>query len=70
LAVAERFRGRVMSLQMLTQRGLGPSGSFLTGGLATLVGAPWAVASLALIATGLVIWRGVCFPELRDFRDG
>jgi len=70
LAVAERFRGRVMSLSMLTQRGLGPSGSFITGGLATLVGAPWAVASLALIATGLVIWRGVCFPELRDFRDG
>jgi len=37
-----------MSLSMLTQRGLGPSGSFITGGLATLVGAPWAVASLAL----------------------
>jgi hypothetical protein len=70
LAVAERFRGRVMGLQMLTQRGLGPSGSFITGGLATLVGAPLAVGSLALIATGLVIWRGVCFPELRDFRDG
>jgi hypothetical protein len=70
LAVTERFRGRVMGLQLLTQRGLGPSGSFVTGGLATLVGAPWAVATLAAIATALVIYRGVSFPALRDFRDG
>jgi MFS family permease len=69
LAVVERFRGRVMSLQMLTQRGLGPSGNFLTGSLAMLVGAPWAIASLALVATGLGIWRGIGFPTLRDFRE-
>jgi MFS family permease len=69
LAVAERFRGRVMALQMLTQRGLGPSGNFITGSLATVVGAPWAVASLALVATGLAIWRAICFPTLRDFRE-
>ncbi len=69
LAVTEQFRGRVMSLHSLTQRGLGPSGNFLTGSLATLVGAPFAVAGLALVATALVVWRGLALPALRDFRD-
>jgi MFS family permease len=70
LAAAEQFRGRVVSLQTLTQRGLGPSGNFVTGSLATVVGAPAAVAILALVATGLVLWRGWRFPALREFRTG
>jgi hypothetical protein len=70
LAVTERFRGRVMSLHMLTQRGLGPSGNFVTGSLATVVGAPGAVTALALFATTLVVWRSLSLPALRDFKDG
>ena len=69
LAVVERFRGRVMSLNTLTQRGLGPSGSFVVGSLATIMGAPWAVSVLAVVATGLVLLRGLSFPALRTYRD-
>jgi hypothetical protein len=70
LAADERLRGRVMGLQVLANRGLGPSGSFVTGALATLVGAPLAVGSLALVATGLMLWRGLGYRPLRDFQDG
>jgi MFS family permease len=69
LAVTDRFRGRVMSLNSMTQRGLGPSGNFVSGSLATVVGAPAAMVILALFATGISIWRGLAFPALRDFRD-
>ncbi len=69
LAVADRFRGRVMSLHSLTHRGLGPSGNFVTGSLAAVVGAPNAVALLAIVATVLVIWRGLAVPALRDFGE-
>jgi hypothetical protein len=70
LAVTDRFRGRVMGLHSLTQRGLGPSGNFITGGLATVVGAPGAVALLAIFATSLVVWRSYALPALRDFGEG
>lgn len=69
LAVTDRFRGRVMGLNSMTQRGLGPSGGFLTGSLANVIGAPAAVALLAAVATGITLWRSFSFPALRDYRD-
>ena len=70
LAAPETFRGRVVSVQLVAQRGLAPSGSFVVGSLAAALGAPWAVALLSLVATGLVIWRGFALPALRDYQDG
>ncbi len=69
LAAEERLRGRVMSLNSLTNRGLGPSGNFLSGALASAIGAPWALAGLALLSTVLVVGRGLAIPALRDFGD-
>ena len=48
MAAPDRFRGRVVSLHMLTNRGLGPGGNFLTGGLAAVMGAPAALTVLGL----------------------
>src|SRR5262249_60278341 len=47
LATPEALRGRVMSVQMVAQRGLAPAGSFVTGSLAAAIGAPGSIAALA-----------------------
>jgi MFS family permease len=70
LAAPEGFRGRVVGVQTIAQRGLSPSGNFVTGSLAAVIGAPLAVAVLGLVTTGLVVWRGLAMPALRDYRDG
>jgi MFS family permease len=70
MAAPDRFRGRVMSLHTLTNRGLGPGGSFLTGGLAAAMGAPAALTVLAVASVVLVVWRGLALPALRDFQEG
>src|SRR5581483_5185582 len=69
LAAPEAFRGRVVSVQTIAQRGLSPSGSFVTGSLAAMIGAPLAVAVLGVVTTALVLWRGLALPALRDYRD-
>jgi MFS family permease len=69
LAAPEAFRGRVVSVQAIAQRGLSPSGNFVTGSLAAVIGAPLAVALLGGVTTALVLWRGVALPALRDYRD-
>jgi MFS family permease len=69
MAAPDRFRGRVMSLHTLTNRGLGPGGNFLTGGLAYAIGAPAALTVLAVASTVLVVWRGLALPALRDFHE-
>jgi MFS family permease len=59
--------GRVMSLHAVSTRGIGPSGGFQTGALATVVGVPIAVATGAMIcitATLLVGWK---VPTVREF---
>ncbi|HZS01468.1 MAG TPA: MFS transporter [Chloroflexota bacterium] len=67
MAAPDRFRGRVMSLHTLTNRGLGPGGNFVTGGLAAAIGAPAALTVLAVASVVLVVWRGLALPALRDF---
>jgi MFS family permease len=69
MAAPEAFRGRVISVQTITQRGLSPSGNFVTGSLAAVIGAPFAVAVLGVVTTALVLWRGFAMPALRDYRD-
>jgi hypothetical protein len=69
IAAPEGYRGRVISVQTIAQRGLSPSGNFVTGSLAALIGAPLALAVLGGITTALVLWRGFAMPALRDYRD-
>ena len=69
IAAPEGYRGRVVSVQPITQRGLSPSGNFVTGSLAALMGAPIALAVLGVITTGIVLWRGFSMPALRNFGD-
>jgi MFS family permease len=69
IAAPEGYRGRVISVQTIAQRGLSPSGNFVTGSLAALIGAPLAVALLGGITTALVLWRGLALPALREYRD-
>jgi hypothetical protein len=68
LAAAEDFRGRVISLNVLTQRGMGPAGNFVTGMLASAVGAPLAVGVLAGVATVVMAWRALGLRGLREYR--
>jgi MFS family permease len=70
MAATDRFRGRVMSLHTLTNRGLGPGGNFVTGGLAQAVGAPAALTVLAVASAILVVWRGLALPALRNYQAG
>lgn len=54
----DHLRGRVMALYAQALIGVGPLGSLQAGGLATLFGAPWAMAIGASIAGAvvMVIW--------------
>jgi MFS family permease len=51
----DNLRGRVMALYAQALIGVGPIGSTQAGALATLLGAPWAMAIGAVIAGGVVL---------------
>ncbi|HYM66270.1 MAG TPA: MFS transporter, partial [Patescibacteria group bacterium] len=51
----DHLRGRVMSLYAQAVMGVSPIGSTLAGGLATLFGAPWAMAIGAAAAAAVVL---------------
>jgi MFS family permease len=64
LRVEDSFRGRVMSLQSISARGLSPMGSLQSGTVASLVNAPAALVlsgALALVLI-LAVWRRT--PEI------
>jgi len=51
----DHLRGRVMALYAEALIGVGPLGATQAGALATLLGAPWAMAIGATIAGGVVL---------------
>jgi len=51
----DHLRGRVMALYAQALIGVGPIGSLQAGGLATLFGAPWAMAIGAVVAGAVVL---------------
>jgi MFS family permease len=51
----DHLRGRVMALYAQALIGVGPMGSLQAGGLATLFGAPWAMAIGAVVAGAVVL---------------
>jgi MFS family permease len=59
--------GRVMSLQAMSTRGLGPLGGFEAGTLGTLIGVPYAVALGGLVCIATVLAAARAVPTLRNF---
>ena len=51
----DHLRGRVMAFYAQALIGVGPIGSLQAGGLATLFGAPWAMAIGAVVAGAVVL---------------
>ena len=60
----DRLRGRVMALWAQAIIGVGPIGSLQAGTLATLLGAPWAMAIGALVAGAVVVGIRIVRPEV------
>ena len=60
----DALRGRVMALYAQALIGVGPVGAMQAGGLATLLGAPWAMAIGASIAGAVVVGVRLRRPEV------
>jgi MFS family permease len=60
----DHLRGRVMSLYAQALIGVGPIGSTQAGALATLLGAPWAMAIGAIIAGAVVLGIAIAQPQV------
>ena len=60
----DHLRGRVMALYAQALIGVGPAGATQAGGLATLFGAPWAMAVGATIAGAVVLAIRLLTPEV------
>jgi MFS family permease len=60
----DHLRGRVMSLYAQALIGVGPLGSTQAGALATLFGAPWAMAIGAVVAGTVVLGIRILRPEV------
>ncbi len=67
LMVADAYRGRVMSVYLMTF-GLMPFGTLPMGALAEAVGAPAAVAGHAILCTLVVFFVALRLPSLRHLR--
>jgi MFS family permease len=60
----DNLRGRVMGLYAQALIGVGPIGATQAGALATLFGAPWAMAIGSVIAGAVVLAIRVTRPEV------
>jgi MFS family permease len=60
----DNLRGRVIALYAQALAGVGPIGNLFAGGVATLLGAPWAMAIGASIAGAVVLTISVLRPEV------
>ncbi len=66
----DHLRGRVMSLYAQALIGVGPLGSTQAGALATLFGAPWAMAIGAVVAGTVVLGIRITRPEVFSMPPG
>ncbi len=70
LSITDRLRGRIMSMNMMVHRGIGPLGHLQLGTLASLVSAPWAITGACaffLIYGSFLLLR---LPELYRYPQG
>ncbi len=70
LSINERMRGRVMSMNMMVHRGLGPLSNLQSGTIASLVGAPWAVAGTSIFFIIYGTFMLLRLPELYRYPEG
>jgi len=61
------MRGRVMSLMTVTMQGFAPVGALITGGLATAIGTPLAMALSALVVAFAALLAARGAPAVRGF---
>jgi len=69
LSTRDHMRGRVMGMNMMVHRGLGPLSGLQAGAVATFAGAPFAVAAgsaLFIVYAVFLIFR---VPELRRYEE-
>jgi len=64
LAVDDRYRGRVMALSSISNRGLSQLGNVPSGIAASMIGAPASLVLGSVIAAAYVIWAAFRIPEL------
>ncbi|MEZ4521172.1 MAG: MFS transporter [Thermomicrobiales bacterium] len=65
MTVDDAYRGRVMSVYMMTW-GMMPFGTLPMGILSDILGAPAAVAGQAILSTAVVLFAAYRLPRLRD----
>jgi hypothetical protein len=69
LMTRDRMRGRVMSIDMMTHRGLGPIAGVPSGAMATWVGAPLTLAGGSLLVVLYAILVALRVPALARWQD-
>ncbi len=70
LSAQEQMRGRVMAMNMMVHRGLGPMSGLQAGSLATFIGAPLAITTGVVIVLTYASFLFHRTPELRKYTEG
>ncbi len=70
LSAQEQMRGRVMAMNMMVHRGLGPMSGIQAGSLATFIGAPLAITIGVIIVLTYASFLFHHTPELRKYTEG
>ena len=68
IIVPDEFRGRVMSVFMLTFAGLMPFGNLLAGALSEIWGVSLVVTASGIICTTFFVIIALVYPQIRDLR--
>ncbi len=63
----QRFLGRVLSLNSISQRGIGQFAGFQAGTLASLIGVQWGTVIGGVICTVALLVARFSFPSAWDF---
>ncbi len=69
LSAEEKMRGRVMAMNMMVHRGLGPLSGIQAGSLATFIGAPMALTTGVIIVLSYASFLFHRTPELRQYTE-
>jgi len=64
-SVPDALRGRIISVYVAVFIGASPIGSFLSGAIARVWGAAWAIGGMAAVMGVFAIWAYRRYPELR-----
>ena len=69
LSTRDHMRGRVMGMNMMVHRGLGPLSGLQAGAVATFAGAPFAVAAGSALFIAYAVFLIFRVPELRRYEE-